>query len=94
MTDRDMPSQLNEKLWELLKHVKTSSTFVVELGERAASSAKVGRERSAEQAFTDAVNKVMGDNKGMAYADAVTRVAADNPQLYSEYRDESFAFKE
>ena len=66
---------------------------LVALGEKGHSRTEQG-ENSAIKKFSDAVETLRGNNKELSYADAVTQVAAQQPQLFEEYRVESFAGRE
>ena len=80
-----------EKFWQLMQHMHTSQSFLVELGERAGSGVKYGRDKSASQVFGERTSELV--TKGMTYPDAVEQVAREDPKLYDEYRNENFSFK-
>jgi phage I-like protein len=63
----------------------------VELGERGGSRTEDGGD--AIKRFTDAVD-VKIKNGNITYADAVEAVSAEQPQLFEEYRQASFAGRE
>lgn len=85
---KDMPETLNEDFWELLKNMRTSQTFLVELGERAGVTFNYGNRETAEKQFNEMVDtKVKG---GMSYADAADAVAAENRDLYTKFRQEAY----
>jgi hypothetical protein len=85
------PVKLGEMVFN--SYVDTIKLGVVELGER-------GWQRRVHagtpgQRFEELVGEQIKLSEGkMNYADAMERVAAQNPQLYTEYREESFAGRE
>jgi phage I-like protein len=89
----EVADELVDPVWELLKHMRDGKTAMVELGERAGGRAQFGVDRTAGSQFTELVNQEMAANK-LSYVDAVVRVTADNPALYEQYRQESFAFRD
>lgn len=88
----DMPEAQHNDFWELMTHMRKSQSFLVDLSERAGVAVKYGVDRSPAKRFNELVNKEMANNN-TNYADAVTNVAAANPELYDEYRQESFSFR-
>jgi phage I-like protein len=61
---------------------------MVPLGETKVASR--GTERTAEESFTNLVNKRLGEDSSLGYADAVSQVSKDNPELFEDYRREAF----
>lgn len=84
---RKMPKELNEEFKALLNNMKKSSSFLVELGERAGATVNYGNPKSALQQFSEAV-ALHQKAHNSAYADAVEAVTRDNPALYNNYRRE------
>lgn len=83
-----LPDETQPKFWALMEQVKTSSTFLVELGQRSGASVRPGydmSEKSATQIFTERTNKLMADEK-LDFLQAIEKVAAEDPQLYERYR--------
>ena len=81
--DSDQP-----KFWALMDAVKTSSTFLVELGQRSGASVRPGydmSEKTATEIFNDRTNKLMAEQK-MSFLEAIEKVASDDPDLYTRYR--------
>lgn len=85
----EMPYETHGKFWELMDHMRKSQGFLVDLSERAGVNVKYGVDRSPSKRFNELVNKELAT--GTPYADAVSKVAADNPELYDEYRQETFS---
>lgn len=85
----EMPYESHQKFWDLMEHMRKSQSFLVDLSERAGVNVKYGVDRSPSKRFNELVNKELAN--GTAYADAVTLVAQQNPELYDEYRVETFA---
>jgi len=84
---KKMPTELSEDFWALLNDMKKSSSFLVELGERAGATVNYGNPKSALQQFSEAVSLYQKANNAN-YADAVEAVTRDNPALYNNYRRE------
>lgn len=84
----EMPHEQHTTFWQLMEHMRKSQGFLVDLSEKAGVSVKYGVDRSASKRFNDLVNTELA--KGTAYADAVSLVAAQNVELYDEYRKETF----
>ena len=87
----EIPYEQHEAFWQLMEHMRKSQSFLVDLSERAGVNVKYGVDRSPSKRFTELVNKELA--AGMNYADAVERIAQQNPELYEEYRQESFSFR-
>jgi len=83
----ELDERLQEPFWKLLTEMKRGSSFLVELGERAGATVNYGSHRSAKQEIDDATKKLMSEDK-LSEADAFERVAANNPALYTRYRNE------
>lgn len=89
----DMPDQLTESFWELLELMRKSTSFMVEVGERAGANVKYGRARDAKALFLSEATRLAGE-KNISLTDAMAVVAGEQPDLYNGYRQESFAFRE
>lgn len=87
----EMPYEQHDAFWQLMDHMRKSQSFLVDLSERAGVNVKYGVDRSPAKVFGELVNKELAT--GMSYPDAVSKVAADNPELYEQYRQESFSFR-
>jgi hypothetical protein len=88
MTHEKLPTELSEKLWGLMEQVRTSQSFLVELGERSGAGVRYGYgmvEKSATQEFSERVNKLMAEEKA-SFLDAADKVARDDPELFNAYR--------
>lgn len=85
----EMPYEQHSKFWELMEHMRKSQGFLVDLSERAGVNVKYGVDRSPSKRFNELVNKELAN--GTQYADAVSLVAQQNPELYDEYRQETFS---
>lgn len=83
----ELPRAHHENFWQLMENMRKSQAFLVDLSERSGVSVKYGMDRSPSKRFNELVNKELA--AGVAYADAVTKVAADNSDLYDEYRQET-----
>lgn len=86
----ELPIALSEKFWDVMDGMRTSQSFLVELGERTGASVKFGEQKSASQRFSEMVNEEMAKSKNVNYADATEAVARTNPSLWEEYRQETF----
>ena len=78
----------NEALWKILTEMKRGSTFLVELGERAGATVNYGSAKSAKVMLDEAAAAVRKNNTDMSQADAFERAVAENPALYTRYRQE------
>lgn len=72
---------------------KMGTVGLVKLGEKGRTHEE-GHEGDPVKVFQDEIKKVMKDNDKLDYADAVSRVSAEQPQLFEEYRQASFAGRE
>jgi hypothetical protein len=86
------PTALTEKFWELMSMVKTSASFVVELGERAAG-ARGYSPQPVQDRVTREIEQLMKTDKNLDYATAATRVLSD-PKVWDAYREASTSFVE
>lgn len=76
------------EFWELMESVKTSNTFLVELGQKSGASVRAGYSSAGKTAtvrFTESVNAIMASEK-MPYLDALSEASRRDPALYNEYR--------
>lgn len=87
----ELSDEQGVKFWSLLDMMKTSQSLFVELGERAGGVVRYTHEKDPREQFAALTEELVA--KGMKYPDAVEKVSKDNPQLYNEYREASFAFK-
>jgi hypothetical protein len=95
MLDESMTTTLSSKIWELMKLMRSSTSFVVEMGERAGGRALYNPTGdTAEKQFQALTTKIMTENTGMSFADATEEASRQNPSLYDAYRNDSFAFRE
>lgn len=85
------PKQLSDQFGAALK--KLAEVGFVELGERGRSGGD-SQTTTASKRFAEEVDKVLKSNNKLTYADAVELVSKENEQLFDEYREESFAFRE
>lgn len=83
-----LPNELAEKFWSILENMKRSSSFLVELGERAGATVNYGSVKSAKTQLEDAARELMKDDKSMSFSDAYENVVSTNPTLYTRYRAE------
>lgn len=88
---KELALQLDEaaqaKFWELMETVKTSNTFLVELGQRSGASITAGFSSSgktATQLFMESVNAIVASEK-IPYLDALSKAAKQDPELYKRY---------
>ncbi len=79
------PKETGEIVMKLLSEL--ASKGLVELGERGGS--RITTDEPASKQFSDKVTALMKANEKLDYADAVTQVAADNPELFEQYRHEA-----
>lgn len=83
-----MPDELTPKFWEFMETIRTSQSFLVELGERSGAAVRTGysmTDKSATQIFIERTNELMASEK-LDFMSAVERVAAEDPKLYEAYR--------
>jgi phage I-like protein len=93
LSDPRLPQELADSVYELMTAMRDGQSFFVELGERAGGFSRVGRdEKPAETVFSEMVDALV--LKGKPYVQALDEVARANPDLYSQYRSESYAWKE
>lgn len=79
------------EVYDVLK--KLAEVGLVEKGERGRARTENNAAGPVKQ-FSDAVDAKMKSAGNMTYADAVSLVSAENPQLFEEYREASFANEE
>lgn len=103
--DRALPPSVRELLSEglvggsvdkLLEGItKLSETGFVQLGETGAKTSGGDGNKTVIQKFADAVNAKMKDDPDkLSQSDAMVAVAAEQPELFAEYRKASYAAKE
>lgn len=73
---------------------KMGTTGLVELGERGSTHNGSHSEGDPVKAFSDAIAAAQKANDKLDYADAVAKVSGEQPQLFEEYRQASFAGRE
>jgi hypothetical protein len=89
-----LPVQLHEQVHGLLRQIQTSPA-TVQLGEMGHTNARTdtGAMQLAEDKVDQLVKKKLSENKDLGYADAMTEVFAEDPSLFAEYQQASYAFK-
>jgi hypothetical protein len=93
LSDPRIPQEVSDSIYDLMTAMRDGQNFFVELGERAGGYSRVGRdEKPAEQVFSEMVDALV--LKGKPYVQALDEVARANPDLYNQYRSESYSFKE
>lgn len=93
LSDPRIPQEVADGIYDLMKAMRDGQNFFVELGERAAGFSRVGREaKPAATTLNEMVDALV--LKGKPYAVALDEVARANPDLYAQYRAESYAWKE
>jgi len=85
------PKTLSDKITTMVTSLNEAG--YVQLGERGESSGPASESTDAIKRFNDEVAKVMVNDK-LSIGDATERVASLHPQLFQEYRAESYSFKE
>lgn len=84
-----LSDDLQEPFWKLLNEMKRGTSFLVELGERGGATVNYGASRTAKAEFDEAAKKLAESSNGkLSMADAVEQIAAQNPALYTRYREE------
>lgn len=84
-----IPDELTNKFWEFMENVRTSQSFLVELGTRSGASIRPGissNDKTATQMFNDRMNELMTGAEKLDFLSAAERVAAEDPKLYEAYR--------
>jgi phage I-like protein len=81
-----------KKLYELLEKLVDGSA-VVDLSERGYSGRRELDGGDTVRRFNEAVKALMEADKNLDYGSAVEAVAKEKPQLFSEYREQSYQFK-
>ena len=84
----EAPKALSDKFFATVKNIVQSG--IVELGERGFGRADENSGESATKRFTEAVADYTKTHPDVSYAVAAEIVASDNPQLFTEYRNEAF----
>jgi len=87
----ESPKQLGESVIGAFD--KLLEVGLVKLGEQGHGRPEGGT-ASASDKMAAAVVKLRESDKELSYADAVVRVAADDPMLFAEYQNESYAGRE
>ena len=84
----EVSDDTSKKFYEFMSQVRTSSNFMVELGERSGAAVRRGvssMDKSATQLFSERTNAIMLDEK-VDFMTAADRVAREDPALYEAYR--------
>jgi len=79
-------------LFEFVKSV-VDGTALVDLSERGYMGRRLEGDGDATKRFNDAVVQLREKNKDMSIGDAVEQIARDNPELYTEHRQQATAFQ-
>lgn len=87
------PVELHEEFWGILGLMKSSSGVLVELGERAGTSVRYGKSKDAVSQFMDTVTLYAQENK-VEFSEAMDHVSRENPDLWNQYRQNSYSFQE
>jgi Mu-like prophage I protein len=85
-----IPSASHSDFWALMEQMRKSSTFLVEIGERAGATVNYGSPKSAIKQFDEMAEKIRTERKINA-TDAYEAAAAENPDLYKQYRTETMS---
>ncbi len=90
---REIMLELDEKLipkfWELMEGVRSSQSFVIELGNRAGAAIRPGfstTDKTATQLFSERITALQAGDEKMSFMDAVEKAASEDPELYARYR--------
>lgn len=83
------PRQVGDNFIALLSEL-TANGGLVKLGETGSTSTGNAEQGGAVKSFTDKVEAATKANDKLTYSDAVELVASEDPQLYNEYRNESY----
>ncbi|MEO7397671.1 MAG: phage protease [Ilumatobacteraceae bacterium] len=83
------PKQAGDNFIALLSEL-TANGGLVQLGEKGSTGTSSTESGGAVKSFTDKVEAARKANDKLTYSDALEMVAADDPQLYNEYRNESY----
>lgn len=89
----EAPVSLHEDFWHILGLMKSSSGVLVELGERAGTTVKYGKSKDSVSLFMDLANQLSQTEK-ISLSEAMERVSSEQPDLYNQYRANSYAFQE
>jgi hypothetical protein len=84
-----IPEELTAKFWQFMESVRTSQSFLVELGSRSGASIRPGftsNDKTATQMFNERMNQLMSGEEKLDFLAAAERVAAEDPKLYEAYR--------
>lgn len=84
----EMNTELVPEFWSLLEDMKRSSSFLVELGERAGITVNYGSVKPARVQLQEAANKIKAGRTDLTDSDAFNMAVAENPALYQRYRTE------
>lgn len=87
----EAPVQLGETVYSAFEKMLDG---VVELKERGSSGTGERQEKTAVQKFNELVEAEMKANDKLSYSDATVQAASKDPQLFAEYREESFSGRE
>jgi hypothetical protein len=84
-----LPKELSDKLMDTLKLI-TGEGGLVRLGEYGAASGQSPAAKDAVTQFAGEIKKLMDADKNLSYADATEVVAANDPDLFQQYREASY----
>jgi hypothetical protein len=84
--------EAGKKLYEFLEKVMGGSALV-DLSERGYTGRRTGNEVDSTNRFNELVQVYLKEHTGSTIGDATEVVARDNPQLFAEYREQSYQFK-
>lgn len=83
----DAAKQLSEFLAKVM-----SGDALVDLSERGYTGRRIGDDIDASKRFNEMVSQLVTAEK-LDYGSAVERIARENPQLFQDYREQTYTFK-
>lgn len=89
----DLPVALTDRFWEILEKMRTTTSMLVELGERAGNSVRYGRAKDPVSMFMDTANSMATAQK-ITLSEAMEQLAKTEPTMYNEYRNNSYSFRD
>jgi phage I-like protein len=88
------PKELSDKVVAFVEGVNKGTAYVPTGETEGIATRLSGDGQDSTKKFNDAVEKMMSSTNGMDYGSAVERVAAEQPDLFEGYRQQSYAWRE
>lgn len=85
-----IPVELSDKFWDLMKRMHTSTSALIELGERGGAIVNRAPAGSATEKLNERIEELVTSKKAKDHVEAYEMAFREDPSLYNQYRNETF----